>query len=81
MYTSGLWDTGDMPSVPPGSGMETQGCPPPPSGDGGDEGARLEPFRVAKKGPGRDVGPQPSQEVPPHCGDSPVPAPADTHWT
>lgn len=60
MYTSGLWDTGDVPSVPPGSGMETQGGPLPPSGDGGDEGAGLEPFRVTQKGPGRDAGPQAS---------------------
>ena len=31
-----------------------------PSGDGRDGGAGSEPFRVAKRGPGRDVGPQPS---------------------
>lgn len=60
MYTRGLWDMGDTCLVPPGSGMETPGGFPAPSGDGGDEGAGLEPFRVAKRSPRRDVGPQPS---------------------
>lgn len=81
MYTRGLGDTGDMFSAIGVWCEDPTGVPCTGWGWKRWE-CRVRALQGGQKGDlGGMWGPNPAWEVPPCCGDNPVPTPADTYWT